>query len=67
MIYEWRTYAVTPGTLPVLRTHREVATSLCKKHGPGALGFWIEEIGARPCHGKVTSAPDVRTHSLKSE
>lgn len=45
MLYEWRTYAVMPGTLPALRTHLEVATSVCKKHGLGVLGFWIEEIG----------------------
>jgi len=36
---------VRPGKLPALHTHLEVATSVCKKHDLGVLGFWIEEIG----------------------
>ena len=45
MIYEWRTYEATPGKLPALQTHLEVAAGLFKKHQLGVLGFWTEEIG----------------------
>jgi hypothetical protein len=40
MIYEWRTYEATPGKLPALQTHLEVAAGLFKKHQLGVLGFW---------------------------
>ena len=45
MIYEWRTYEATPGKLPALQIHLEVAAGLFKKHQLGVLGFWTEEIG----------------------
>jgi hypothetical protein len=45
MIYEWRSYEATPGKLPALHTHLEVAGGLFKKHQLGVLGFWTEEIG----------------------
>jgi hypothetical protein len=45
MIYEFRTYEATPGNMPALHKHLEVAAGLFKQHGLGVLGFWIEEIG----------------------
>ena len=45
MIYEFRTYEATPGNLPALNTHLEVAAGLFQKHGLGVLGFWTEEVG----------------------
>ncbi len=45
MIYEFRTYEATPGNLPALNTHLEVAAGLFKTHGLGVLGFWTEEVG----------------------
>ena len=46
MIYEFRTYEATPGNMPALHKHLEVAAGLFKQHGLGVLGFWIEEIGS---------------------
>ena len=40
MIYEFRTYEATPGNLPALNKHLEVAAGLFKKHGLGVMGFW---------------------------
>jgi len=31
--------------MPALHKHLEVAAGFVQKHGPGVLGFWIEEIG----------------------
>jgi hypothetical protein len=45
MIYEFRTYEATPGNLPALNKHLEVAAGLFKKHGLGVMGFWTEEVG----------------------
>jgi hypothetical protein len=45
MIYEFRTYEATPGNLPALNTHLEVAAGLFQKYGLGVLGFWTEEVG----------------------
>ena len=37
MIYEFRTYEATPGNLPALNKHLEVAAGLFKKHGLGVI------------------------------
>src|SRR6516225_1575623 len=70
MIYEFRTYEATPGNMPALHKHLEVAAGLFKQHGLGVLGFWIEErqqklaaFGSDPTWGKQV-AQETQEHGV---
>ena len=59
MIYEFRTYEATPGNMPALNKHLEVAAGLFQKHGLGVLGFWNKPAATSRCLWSAGILPGV--------
>src|SRR2546426_12324307 len=53
MIYEFRTYEATPGNMPALHKHLEVAAGLFKQHGLGSCTPTLRTIPLAQKPGKM--------------